>query len=110
MFLRYPQNLGKVTQKLRNVFCVLNWNFKMLERKTWEEFRNSGLLWWVNRTLHLFGWAIVVNFNDAGELVEAYPARCHFRGFHTDSETEGFEKLTKHIKENIDEIEKDLDL
>lgn len=26
----------------------------MVERRSWEEFRESGLLWWVNRTLHLF--------------------------------------------------------
>ena len=30
----------------------------MIERKSWEEFRNAGLLWWINMILHTFGWAI----------------------------------------------------
>jgi len=29
----------------------------MLTRKTGKEFRESGLLWFINSTLHLFGWA-----------------------------------------------------
>lgn len=33
---------------------------EQINRKTWEEFRESGMLWWVNRMLHLLGWAIVV--------------------------------------------------
>ena len=36
----------------------------MINRKSWEEFRNSGLLWWINKTLHMFGWAIVVNIEN----------------------------------------------
>lgn len=29
---------------------------EMIKRKSWEKFRESGLLWFVNRSLHLFGW------------------------------------------------------
>lgn len=32
--------------------CVTN----KVEERTWEEFIDSKLLWWVNRSLHLFGW------------------------------------------------------
>ena len=54
----------------------------MVTRKDWEEFRSSGLLWFINRTLHLFGWAIVFDYDDkTKELKEVYPARCKFRGF-----------------------------
>lgn len=52
-----------------------------MKRKSWQEFRATGMLWWVNRALHLFGWAIVVEVDDAGEVADAYPARVKFRGF-----------------------------
>ena len=32
----------------------------MINKKTWEEFRDSGLLWFVNTILHMFGWGIAV--------------------------------------------------
>lgn len=27
----------------------------MVVEKSWDEFRNSGLLWWINMILHTFG-------------------------------------------------------
>lgn len=33
----------------------------MINKKTWDEFRATGLLWLVNTILHVFGWAIVVD-------------------------------------------------
>ena len=32
----------------------------MVKKKTWQEFRKTGLLWFMNTILHAFGWAIVV--------------------------------------------------
>jgi len=78
----------------------------MVEKRTWEEFRESKLLWWINQTLHLFGWAIVYEFKD-GVVSSVYPARVKFRGFGEDVNTDGYTGLTKYIKENIDELEKD---
>lgn len=52
----------------------------MVNRKSWEEFRNSGFLWWVNMVLHTFGWAICVSMED-GKVKDVYPARVKFRGF-----------------------------
>lgn len=72
----------------------------MIERKTWEEFREHKLLWFVNRTLHLFGWCICYNYNKDGTLNEVYPARSKFRGFDEKSDTAGFIGLTKYIKDN----------
>jgi hypothetical protein len=80
----------------------------MIEKREWKEFQNSGLLWWVNRTLHLFGWAICLVQEEDGAVIDAYPAKCKFRGFETDSEEEGFERVTMHIKDNINEWEKDV--
>lgn len=77
----------------------------MIDRQEWEEFRKSGLLWWVNRTLHLFGWAIIFSYddNEPTKLLEVYPAKVDFRGFFAQGEEEGFARLTHHIKENVDE-------
>lgn len=79
---------------------------EMIKRKTWKEFRDIGMLWWVNRILHLFGWAICFDF-DGSELKEVYPARCHFRGFDSDSETEGFKKVSEYLDSNIEDLLKD---
>jgi len=82
----------------------------MIEKKTWQEFRDSKLLWWVNRTLHLFGWAIVydVDPEDYNKVMDVYPARVKFRGFAEHSESTGFTGLTQYLKNNIDDLEKEI--
>lgn len=80
---------------------------QMVTRKTWEEFRAAGLLWWINRILHVFGWAIVYSFDDAGEIKEVYPARVIYRGFDGKSETEGFKKLSEFMVTNAAELRRE---
>jgi len=36
----------------------------MIRKKTWEEFRDTGLFWFINMILHAFGWAIVLVKDD----------------------------------------------
>lgn len=72
-------------------------------KKTWGEFRNSGMLWWVNTMLHMCGWSLVATKKD-GEITELYPARVDFRGFSEDSNTDGYRKVTKYLKQNINEL------
>ena len=79
----------------------------MISKKSWKEFREIGLLWFINRILHLFGWAICFDYDDNKELKEVYPARCKFRGFDSKLETQGFIKLSEYLKNNIEEIEKE---
>lgn len=79
----------------------------MVDKKTWKEFRESGILWWINMILHIFGWAIVVNVEDSGEVTEAYPARVKFRGFDEKNNTVGYIKVSEYLKKNIVEIEKE---
>jgi hypothetical protein len=76
----------------------------MLKKCTWKEFQDSKLLWWVNRLLHTFGWAIVLEAEDDGTILDAYPARCRFRGFDHEAETEGFHGLTAYLRETVDEL------
>lgn len=78
----------------------------MVEQKTWKEFIDTGLLWFINQTLHLFGWAIVVEI-DNNEVINAYPARVKFRGFDEKSNRNGYKKVSKYLKDNIDELEKE---
>ncbi len=80
----------------------------MIEKRTWQEFKGIGLLWWVNRVLHLFGWAIVFEYDsDTGKLLEVYPARCKFRGFSEDVEADGFIRLSGYLGDQGRELEEE---
>lgn len=75
----------------------------MVNRKSWEEFRNSGFLWWVNMVLHTFGWAICGNMED-GKVKDVYPARVKFRGFAEKNNTNGYIKVSQYMKDNASEL------
>lgn len=75
----------------------------MIEKKTWREFKDAKMLWWINRLLHTFGWAIVLDMEN-GEITAAYPARVKFRGFDEKSESEGFIGLTDHLKTTVNQL------
>ena len=76
----------------------------MVTKKIWKEFRESGFLWWINMILHTFGWAIVVDIDDNGEITDAYPARVKFRGFGEKNNTEGYIKVIQYMKENVSDL------
>jgi hypothetical protein len=87
-----------------------------MNKKSWKEFHETGLLWWINRalhlfgwTLHLFGWTIVFVIEDTGEISDVYPARCSFRGFNQLDEDEGFRKLTGYMEKSAAELNRELD-
>jgi hypothetical protein len=76
----------------------------MIDKKSWKEFRQCGLLWFVNVILHTFGWALVVDIDDNGEITNCYPARVKFRGFDTNSNTKGYIAISEYLKNNINDI------
>jgi hypothetical protein len=78
---------------------------EMIKEITGKEFRESGALWLVNQTLHLFGMAITWN----PDTDEIKPALVKFRGFTEKINDEGYQKLSNYLKDNIVEIEKDCD-
>ena len=78
----------------------------MVTRKSWEEFRQNGLLWFTNLILHMFGWSIVVK-QDNNIIVDVYPARVKYRGFSEKTNTEGYKKVSKYLQENIDDLVKE---
>ena len=55
----------------------------MIKKKSWKEFRDSGLLLLVNQFLHVFGWSIVFEWSEDVEKEpdDVYVARVKFRGF-----------------------------
>ena len=34
-----------------------------MKKTTWIEFKETGLLWWINMILHTFGWVIVLEID-----------------------------------------------
>lgn len=78
----------------------------MVTKISWKEFRDSGMLWWINMILHTFGLAIVYDMED-GEIKDVYPARVKYRGFDEKSNTEGYINVSKYMNENSEEILKE---
>ncbi len=76
---------------------------KLIMRRSWKQFQQVGLLWWVNRMLHMFGWVIVYQY-DGEQIVEVYPARTRFRGFLPALEEQGFRRLTRYLAKNVDKL------
>lgn len=76
----------------------------MITKKSWKEFRDSGLLWWINMILHTFGWSIAFDIQDDGTISNVYPCRVKFRGFDEKSNTEGYIKVSEYLEKNIIEI------
>ena len=79
----------------------------MVEQKTWKEFRESGLLWWINMLLHTFGWAIVHEINEEVTITNVYPDRVKFRGFDEKSNTEGYIKISKYLNQESEQLLKE---
>lgn len=79
----------------------------MIDKKSWDEFRTTGLMWWINQSLHLFGWAIVVDIDKDGRVIDCYPARVKFRGFTEKINDEGYQKISKYLEVNSQQLKKE---
>ena len=78
---------------------------KNIEEKRWHEFRDTGLLAFVNSFLHLFGWAIVFledTDSETGEkfISRVFPARTKFRGFDNEAIGRCYAQLSNYMYEN----------
>lgn len=80
---------------------------KNIQRKTWEEFQNTGLLLFINSILHAFGWAIVIEVDEDGHFSKCYPARTKFRGFDNQSVSESHKRIATYLLENSDDLYND---
>ena len=70
-----------------------------------SEFRETGLLLFINQILHVFGWAIVFEIDgDSGKVTNVYPARVKYRGFDNESVSESYLNITKYLNKNVSEL------
>ena len=76
----------------------------MVQKSKWETFRSTGLVWFINQTLHLFGWALAFEYDDNNQLKDVYPARVKFRGFDEKINTEGYQKVSEYLERNIAQL------
>ena len=80
---------------------------ELVEEQPWQEFRKSGFLWWINMILHTFGWAIVLEQSDDNSILKAYPAKVKYRGFSEDSNTRGYQRVSKYMVDNANRLYKE---
>lgn len=79
-----------------------------MDKKTWKEFQEAGLLWWVNMILHTFGWVIVIESDkETGQFINAYPARTKWRGFSDKDNEDGYIKVSKWMEANSEDLLKE---
>jgi len=68
----------------------------MVNKSNWNEFRESGLLRFVNMFLHIFGWCIQITLDDNNNIQDVFPARCDYDGF-CENEEKAYLKLRKFM-------------
>lgn len=79
---------------------------KMITKKSWQEFRDTGLFLFVNSILHVFGWVIVIEVeNDI--IKSCYPARTRYRGFSDKDVEESHKKISTFLKNTSSELEEE---
>ncbi len=77
----------------------------MVSKRSWDEFRNTGLLLIINQILHAFGWAIVIELDEKfTEIINCYPARVKFRGFSEDVTEASYKRIGEYLKKNANDI------
>ena len=85
----------------------------MYYKKSWNEFRNTGLLFFINQILHVFGWAIVFDFETynqktgTGKITAVFPARVKYRGFDPDTSDAGYRKVSRFMAINASQLLKE---
>jgi len=78
-----------------------------IEKKTWQEFRATGIMLIVNTILHAFGWVIVMDIKD-GEIITAYPARTTFRGFSEKDQSDSYEKIADYLSKTSSDFPEEI--
>ena len=79
-----------------------------LGRHSWDTFRSTGLLTFVNSFLHIFGWAICVEYDDeTKKVIGAFPARVPYRGFSINGYEQAYCKVSQYMKKVSDNLIKE---
>ena len=77
----------------------------MIERREWKEFRNNGLLWFVNKFLVLYGWTIILVRDEDDNVIEVFPAKVKSRSISEKANEIGCKLFNNYVENNLDEIE-----
>lgn len=79
---------------------------KEVREMSWDAFRATGLLTFINGFLHIFGWAICVESKD-GTFIRAYPIRTTWRGFKEETWTKAYGNIADYMAENAYKIKEE---
>lgn len=72
-----------------------------MTRHSWETFREAGMLWWINRILHTFGWSIIYEINENQEIISVYPAKTDWLGFSSETNDQRWKQFKDHMREDM---------
>jgi len=81
----------------------------MIERKSWKQFRSTGLLCFINGILHAFGWCVVFNIDDKGKIIDVFPARTKYRGFGKKEQDESHKKIANYLSKESHKFPKEIE-
>ena len=87
----------------------------MIKEKSWNEFQKTGLFWLINSILHVFGWALVYEFDgtltaDGRNIGRVYPARVKYRGFDTDVQEQAHKMIATYMSANAADLKEETEL
>lgn len=86
MAKKAPEKITKITKNIKNELTPISW----------DAFRRTGLLAFVNGFLNIFGVAIALDRNTG----IAFPARTKWRGFRNEAWTKAYRKLSDYMASN----------
>jgi hypothetical protein len=70
------------------------------EQEALRAFIDTGLLWFINRTLHVFGYALCYKEDEeTGVLSSLYVSRVTYRGFEMEAEDDGYERVARYLRD-----------
>jgi len=79
---------------------------QMVEKISWEEFIDTGLLLYINQVLQVFGLSIAYEYDENPmNLTDVYPVKSKYRGFDEENVHKSYYNITHYIKNHIDELE-----
>ena len=79
-----------------------------VKERTWEEFRESGLFWFINTILYMFGWAITLEVDENFNVKNAYPSSRGGKIFDDEANRRGYLRVAKYLSKNINQIHRGL--
>ncbi len=80
----------------------------MVEKRSFEEFNQTGLILFVNQFLNIFGWALAFELDDKGKIKGIFPCRTKFRGYEEAITLESYKMVSKYMSEHGKELEEEV--